>query len=96
MHMTRHILAGIAGAALAAGLWAAAPASAAPLGTLKDAGATENLVHKTWGCHRSCELGPAGWHRHVGPYCARVACWPRAWNPHRCWVDRWGVRRCRW
>ncbi len=25
------------------------------------------------GCHRSAELGPAGWHRHVGPRCARVA-----------------------
>jgi hypothetical protein len=54
------------------------------------------LVHKVHGCHRSCELGPAGWHRHAGPYCARIACVPRAWNPHRCFVDRWGVRHCRY
>ncbi len=25
------------------------------------------------GCHRSVERGPAGWHRHVGRNCARVA-----------------------
>ena len=25
------------------------------------------------GCHRNSELGPAGWHRHVGRSCARVA-----------------------
>jgi hypothetical protein len=73
-------------------------ASAAPAGSLKGIGATgaEGLVHKAWGCHRSCESGPRGWHRHVGPYCVRVACYPRARNPHRCFIDRWGVRRCRW
>ncbi|HWE18768.1 MAG TPA: hypothetical protein VG758_16540 [Hyphomicrobiaceae bacterium] len=70
-------------------------AFAAPTG-VKDVGGTDSLVVKVHGCHRSCELGPAGWHRHVGPYCARVACVPRAWHPHRCFVDRWGVRRCRW
>jgi hypothetical protein len=56
----------------------------------------DTLVEKVWGCHRSCEAGPGGWHRHVGPYCVRVACYPRAWNPNRCFVDRWGVRHCRW
>jgi hypothetical protein len=74
-------------------------ALAAPAGSLKDIGATVEgggLVHKTWGCHRSCESGPAGWHRHVGPYCTRVACSPRAWYPNRCFTDRWGVRHCRW
>ncbi len=25
------------------------------------------------GCHRDTQLGPAGWHRHVGPNCRRVA-----------------------
>jgi hypothetical protein len=93
--MTRHLLAALAGVALAAGVWAA-PASANSLGALKDAGADDSIVHKTHGCHRSCELGPAGWHRHVGPYCARVACYPRAWYPNRCFVDRWGYRHCRW
>jgi hypothetical protein len=93
--MTRNVPAAITGIALAASIWAA-PASAGTLGALKDAGAADGLVHKVWGCHRSCELGPRGWHRHVGPYCARVACWPRAEHPNRCFVDRWGVRRCRW
>jgi len=93
--MTRHLPTTLAGLTLAVGLWAA-PASANPLGTLKDAGGADGLVYKTHGCHRSCELGPAGWHRHVGPYCVRVACYPRARHPHRCFVDRFGVRRCRW
>jgi hypothetical protein len=78
---------GIGGAALAA-----------PAGSAKGIGLAEDngLVHKTHGCHRSCERGPAGWHRHRGPFCARVACTPRAWYPNRCFVDRWGVRHCRW
>ena len=72
-------------------------AFAAPGGSVKGiaAGRRASCV-KTHGCHRSCELGPAGWHRHAGPYCARVACVPRAWQPNRCFVDRWGVRHCRW
>jgi hypothetical protein len=73
-------------------------ALAAPGGGLKGVGAAEgeSLVHKTHGCHRSCELGLGGWHRHVGPYCVRVGCVPQAKQPFRCWVDRWGVRRCLW
>jgi hypothetical protein len=73
-------------------------ALAAPGGDLRSIAATEaeSLVQKVWGCHRSCEAGPAGWHRHVGPYCVRVACAPKAKRPFRCWVDRWGVRRCLW
>jgi hypothetical protein len=75
-------------------------AFAASIGEIKSIGAAaseaEALVHKTHGCHRSCELGPAGWHRHAGPYCVRVACVPQAKQPFRCWVDRWGVRRCLW
>lgn len=59
-------------------------------------GETEGLVHKAHFCHRSCELGPAGWHRHVGAACIRVACIPKAKHPFRCYVDRWGVRRCMW
>jgi hypothetical protein len=75
-----------------------ASAMAAPAGGMTglETGGNDGLLHKVHGCHRSCELGPAGWHRHVGPYCARVACYPRAAHPNRCWVDRWGVRRCRW
>ena len=71
-------------------------ALAAPGGTVKDVGAGESMVIKVHGCHRSCEDGPAGWHRHVGPSCTRVACTPKAWFPNRCFVDRWGVRHCRW
>jgi hypothetical protein len=72
-------------------------ALAAPAVGVKDiATGDASLLHKVHGCHRSCELGGAGWHRHVGPYCRRVACAPRAWYPHRCFVDRYGVRRCRW
>jgi hypothetical protein len=93
--MTRHLLTTLAGLGLAAGLLAA-PALANPLGALKDAGGAEGLIHKTHGCHRSCELGPAGWHRHAGAYCRRVACYPRARYPHRCFVNRYGERRCRW
>jgi hypothetical protein len=99
--MIRQGLAAVTGIVLAAGVWGAA-ASAAGLGGLKDGVASEGglasggLVHKVWGCHRSCEVGPAGWHRHVGPYCRRVSCSPRAQHPNRCFVDRWGVRHCRW
>jgi hypothetical protein len=93
--MIRQSLGAVTAIVLAAGVWAAS-ASASGLGALKDVAANEGLVHKVWGCHRSCEVGPAGWHRHVGPYCVRVACVPRAWQPNRCFVDRWGVRHCRW
>jgi hypothetical protein len=72
-------------------------AFAAPVAGVNDiASADASLVHKVHACHRSCELGPGGWHRHVGPFCRRIACAPRAVYPHRCYVDRWGVRRCRW
>jgi hypothetical protein len=60
------------------------------------AGGLEGLVHKAHFCHRSCELGPYGWHRHVGFGCVRIACAPKAKQPFRCYVDRWGVRRCAW
>ena len=72
-------------------------ALAAPASAPKDlAAGADSLVLKTHGCHRSCEVGPAGWHRHVGPLCVRVACVPRAPHPNRCFTDRWGVRHCRW
>lgn len=93
--MTRKSLLALPAIVLALGIGSAL---ASPAGGLKGIAPTEtdSLVLKTHGCHRSCELGPAGWHRHVGPYCARVACYPRARYPHRCWIDRWGVRHCRW
>jgi hypothetical protein len=53
-------------------------------------------LHNVHACHRSCEFGPVrGWHRH-GAGCQPLACIPRAANPNRCFVDRFGVRHCRW
>ena len=88
----------IAGPLLALAVSAgASAASATPAGFIGDPGAGESLVTKTHGCHRSCEWGPVlRWHRHVGPACVPVGCLPRAAYPGRCWVDGWGVRRCRW
>jgi hypothetical protein len=72
-------------------------AAAAPGGMLSDIGSGESLVTRTHGCHRSCEWGPyLRWHRHVGPGCVPVGCFPRAPFPDRCWIDGWGVRHCRW
>ncbi|RAI40964.1 hypothetical protein [Rhodoplanes roseus] len=64
------------------------PAGAVPVGPDDD-------FVRVHGCHRSCEFGPArGWHRH-GALCTPIACVPMAVAPGRCFVDRWGVRRCR-
>lgn len=41
------------------------------------------------GCHRHAELGRYGWHRHVGPYCERVA----VGRPH--YRERYEGRRYR-
>lgn len=55
-----------------------------------------SAVIQVHGCHRSCEWGPArGWHRHSAA-CVPIRCVPRAVNPGRCFVDRFGIRRCRW
>jgi hypothetical protein len=88
----------VAGALFALALAGGATAvSAGPGGALQGAVKPDSLVTKTHGCHRSCERGPVlRWHRHVGPRCAPVACYPRAPHPNRCWVDGWGVRHCRW
>ncbi len=72
-------------------------ADAAPVGALTGAADTDSLVTKVHGCHRSCEWGPVmRWHRHIGPACRPVGCWPRAAYPNRCWVDWRGIRHCRW
>jgi hypothetical protein len=46
--------------------------------------AGSELVQKVHGCHRDVQLGGAGWHRHVGINCVRVAAHPP--RP-RCWRD---------
>jgi hypothetical protein len=84
------------GAAMAAALCLSpAPAHAlTPLAaSAPEAGSTVQPVHFR---HRSCERGRYGWHRHVRPYGMRVSCYPRAWNPYRCFVDRYGHRHCWW
>ncbi len=58
--------------------------------------APDSVVQQVHGCHRSCEWGPVlRWHRH-GAACRVIACAPRAAYPGRCFVDRYGVRHCRW
>jgi hypothetical protein len=78
----------------AAGLMAATlPGSAALNGSfngLKDAAAAQSLVEQTHGWHRSCRRGLNGWHKHV-PGVGRIQC-----GNHRCWRNKWGVRRCIW
>jgi hypothetical protein len=70
---------------------------AAPVGGLASTGDAPDVVVKVHGCHLSCEWGPVlRWHRHVGPGCRPIACWPRAAHPNRCWVDWRGFRHCRW
>ena len=75
----------------------AASASALPVAGAGTAVQAESQVIRVHGCHRSCEWGPAlRWHRHVGPACRPIGCYPRAVNPGRCWVDGRGIRHCRW
>jgi hypothetical protein len=84
----------LAGVAVAAGL-SISPVHAVTPGAI-EANAGTSLVEKTHFRHRSCERGPYGWHRHRGYAGWRVACWPRARYPHRCWIDRFGYRHCWW
>jgi hypothetical protein len=81
-------------AATLAGIVCSSAVHALPVTTgLPAAGSPVVLVN---GCHRSCEWGPGrGWHRH-GAACYPIRCVPRAANPGRCFVDRSGIRRCRW
>ena len=94
--MNLRSLAAVAGLAITT-FAGAATAVAAPVGTLNGIADAPNLVTKVHGCHLSCEWGPVlRWHRHVGPACRPIACWPRAAHPNRCWVDGRGYRHCRW
>lgn len=90
---TRYFYAILAAAVLVVAVVSAAiafPAAPVVPGTV---GGRMTQVH---GCHRSCEAGPViGWHRH-GLLCRPIACVPLAPAQHRCWIDRAGVRRCRW
>ena len=92
--MKHKLMLALAGLALAAGLDLPQAQAFAPMKA--DALQAERLVQEVHFKHRSCELGPYGWHRHVGPAGWRKPCWPRARYPHRCWVDRYGARHCWW
>jgi hypothetical protein len=65
----------------------AAPIAPVPLG------ADTGLITKVHGCHRICELGPAGWHYHAGPACRRVPCGASPGGGH-IWFCEGG--RCGW
>ena len=61
------------------------------------------LVEQVHGCHRHCEPGRYGHHRHVGPYCERVSCEreyrrPRCVKDYHCVkTDPLGIgKRCYW
>jgi hypothetical protein len=65
----------------AAWLWAPAIAGPAALSVDRVAVPSPGIVHEVHGCHSACALGPYGWHRHVGPFCERVACAPPFFTP---------------
>lgn len=72
----KNTLAGVACAALL-GLAGAETASANPMsggmsGSAAGA-APQSRVEQVHGCHRDVRRGGAGWHRHAGPNCRRVA-----------------------
>lgn len=92
--MKQKFILALAAAAFAAGLSLSTAEAFTPGNTAT--AAPESLMQKTHFRHRSCELGVYGWHRHVGPHGWRVACWPRARHPHRCWIGRHGHRHCWW
>lgn len=73
MILSRSILAGAA-AALALSATAATAGPIGPIGAPSTAD-SESLVIQVHGGHRSCELGPAGWHRH-NRFGERITCGP--------------------
>lgn len=90
---TRSSSVALAGTLILAGIGAT---SAVALPGIPSKSPTASLVVPTAGCHRSCEYGPVlGWHRH-GAGCRPIACRPAAVYPNRCFVNRYGVRYCRW
>lgn len=82
-------------AAIAAAVFVSsgAPVSAQPgasLQLLKSTAAGQSMVEKTHGWHRTCRRGFTDVHRHI-PGVGRTTC-----TTHKCWTNKWGVRRCRW
>jgi len=82
-------------------------ANAAPVSRdWKDISGPSTIVEQVHGCHRHCEPGRRGPHRHVGPYCERVSCGydrgydrrPRCVKDYHCVkTDPLGIgKRCFW
>jgi hypothetical protein len=79
-------------------------ANAAPVSRdWKDISGPSTLIEQVHGCHRHCEPGRYGPHRHVGPYCERVPCGdygrrPRCVKDYHCVkTDPLGIgKRCYW
>ena len=83
----------LAAAAFAIGVSCAAmPGMAttnASLQVLNASGTQSSLVEEAaW--RGRCWWGPGGWHKYVRGV-GRVQC-----TSHKCWINRWGFRRCRW
>jgi hypothetical protein len=72
--------------AFATAAQATGPAAPAPL-------PETSLVQKVHACHAICELGPAGWHYHIGPTCKRVTCGASPGGPY---IWRCDGPRCGW
>lgn len=88
--MKFHVIAAVATAAL--GLALAQSATAGPVGGIgATAAPAQTLVEQVHGCHRYVAKGRAGWHRHVGPNCRRVAAGPYRGTGKR---YRWRGPRC--
>jgi hypothetical protein len=83
----------LAAATLAAGIsFASIPGKATvgvSLQTLKTPAARSTLVDQA-GWRGRCWWGIGGWHKYVKGV-GRVQC-----TSHKCWTNRWGIRRCRW
>lgn len=92
--MKQKLVFALTGVALAAALSLSPAHAFSPLAAGRSQ--AESVVQQVHFRHRSCERGLYGWHRHVGPYGVRMPCYPTAWNPYRCWVDRYGFRHCWW
>ena len=84
----------VSAGALALGLvLAAVPSGANPASQVGDWKSLKldqpTIVQKTlW--HRGCHWGIGGYHKYVAGV-GRVQC-----TTHKCWTNRFGIRRCRW
>jgi hypothetical protein len=76
----------------ALGFATAANAASVPGGAPAPIAIPENVLN-VHVCHAICQLGPAGWHYHVGPRCTRIPC---AVSPGGPYIWRCDRGRCGW